>query len=149
MSTRSMKTKKNKKDVMPPDQYRLHDAFFFLVKWFVFRVFLQVLVDLSRQNQLYIFHRGVVDQVVQLGAFVSIAGDRFFDGNSVDGDRNAVVVFDLHAGVVDVVFAGYSFHIKHPSFRLQDSRRRDICRMCETVFLNFRFFYGFMLHCSA
>ena len=45
---RSMKTKKNKKGVMQPILVGKHDAFFFLVKWFVIRVFLQVFVDLSR-----------------------------------------------------------------------------------------------------
>lgn len=89
----------------------------FSVQGLVFCHSFQVVFRLARQNQICVGGGGVVDQVVQLGALVHVARDRVFDGDAVDGNRDAVVVFDLHAGGVDVVFTGNSFHGDYPSFR--------------------------------
>lgn len=106
----------------------------------VFRYSFQVLLRLAGEDQIGVSGGVVVNQVVQLGALVHVAGDRVFDGDAVEGDRDAVVVFDLHAGSVDVVFAGNSLGHSLPPFqcgpflRSQCSRPRPICRMCENYF---------------
>ena len=80
-----------------------------LVQLGIVSVLVEIIFDFSGQDQFDIFHWGIIDQVVQLGALEHVARDRVFDGNAVDGDRDAVVILDLYAGGVNVVFAGYSF----------------------------------------
>ena len=73
-------------------------------------VFAEVIFDFSRKNQLDIFQWSVVDQVVQGGAFIHVAGDLVFDGDAIDGEDQDFAAADFDAGGVDVVFAGDLFH---------------------------------------
>ena len=73
-------------------------------------VLAQVVFDLSRQDELNVFQRRIVDQPVQFSAFVHIAGDRILDSDAVDGNHDAIVVSDFDAGGVDVVLTADSFH---------------------------------------
>ena len=73
-------------------------------------VLAQIILNLSRQDQLDVFHRRVVDQVVQRGALVHVAGDLVFDGDAVDSEDQGFAAADFDAGGVDVVFAGDLFH---------------------------------------
>lgn len=76
----------------------------------------QVVLRFAGEDQIGVGSGVVVDQVVQLGTLVHVTGDRVLDDDAVDGDRDAVVVFDFHAGGVDIVFAGYSFGHVFPPF---------------------------------
>lgn len=73
-------------------------------------VFAQIIANLSRQDQLDIFQWSIVDQIVQGGAFIHVAGDLVFDGDAIDGENQDFAAADLDAGSVDVVFAGDLLH---------------------------------------
>ena len=47
---------------------------------------------------------------IQFCSLEPIAGGCVLLGDAVNGDHDAVVVFDLHAPGVVIVFSGYSFH---------------------------------------
>ena len=57
---RKAKIKAEERDLV----MRPHSSAIILIKKGVIGVFLQIFVDLSRQDQLDVFHRRVVDQVV-------------------------------------------------------------------------------------
>ncbi len=63
----------------------------------------QVFVYISRQNQLNIVQWCVVDQVVQLGKFVHVAGDYVLESDAVDRDHDTVIVSDFDIVGVGVV----------------------------------------------
>ena len=64
------------------------------------------LLQSAMQDQVCVFLRGIIDQIVEGCTLDHIGIQRLLDGKSIDVDLAAVAVFELHTAVIHVVFTG-------------------------------------------
>ena len=93
--------------IQPPMLFAIASAAAFcLIEWVMVCDGFQICLRITTEDKLGVSRGVIVDQIIQLGAFVHVSGKLVFNGDTVDGEHGAVVVTDFDAGGVDVIFTG-------------------------------------------
>lgn len=80
----------------------------------MFRFSSNVIFDATAQHKVSVFQRFVADQPVQFCAVKAVVRDLVLHCDTVDGNHAAVSEKQLHAGRVDIEFAGNQFaHVEN------------------------------------
>ena len=77
----------------------------------ILRYSFQILPKIPVQQQVYIVHRRIINQPLQLAALIHIPCNLGFYQGAVNGDHASIGVFDLNAGGVDIERTGNNFLI--------------------------------------